>query len=93
MLAAESEPAPADDAAPASDDEEAADVDELAGALVPPLPPRKSVTYQPEPFSWKPAAVSCFLNVPLAPHEGQSVSGASLIFCSTSRPWPQASQR
>ena len=23
-------------------------------------PPRKSVTYQPEPLSWKPAAVTCF---------------------------------
>ncbi|MCY1237262.1 hypothetical protein D9M72_499500 [compost metagenome] len=64
-----------------------------AGALAPALPPRKSVTYQPEPLSWKPAAVSCFLNEPATPHDGQSVSGASLIFCSTSRPWPQASQR
>ncbi|MNN27915.1 hypothetical protein D3C81_1414660 [compost metagenome] len=67
-----------------------------AGALaplLPPLPPRKSVTYQPEPLSWKPAAVSCFLKDPAAPQDGQSVSGASLIFCSTSRPWPQASQR
>ncbi len=23
-------------------------------------PPRKSVTYQPDPLSWKPAAVTCF---------------------------------
>ena len=23
-------------------------------------PPRKSVTYQPEPLSWNPAAVTCF---------------------------------
>jgi hypothetical protein len=30
----------------------------VAGAL----PPLKSVTYQPEPLSWKPAAVTCFLN-------------------------------
>src|SRR5438270_8125338 len=31
----------------------------LASVLAAPLPlPRKSVTYQPEPFSWKPAAVS-----------------------------------
>lgn len=29
-----------------------------AGALDPPL---KSVTYQPEPLSWKPAAVSCLV--------------------------------
>lgn len=34
-------------------DEAPAPVDE------PPLP-RKSVTYQPEPLSWKPAAVTCF---------------------------------
>jgi Tfp pilus assembly protein PilF len=31
-----------------------------AGALPEPL---KSVAYQPEPFNWKPAAVSCFLKV------------------------------
>ena len=47
----------------------------LAEAAAAPLPPlRKSVTYQPEPFNWKPAAVSCFLNV-AAPQAGQSVSG------------------
>ena len=63
-----------------------------AAADAPPEPPRKSVTYQPEPLSWKPAAVSCFLNAG-APHAGQSVSGASLIFCSTSLAWPQASHR
>src|SRR5262245_8661804 len=40
----------------------------VAGAL----PPRKSVTYQPVPLSWKPAAVSCFLKVDL-PQDGQSV--------------------
>jgi len=46
-----------------------------AEAAVAPLPPlRKSVTYQPDPFNWKPAAVSCFLNV-AAPQAGQSVSG------------------
>ena len=27
-------------------------------------PPRKSVAYQPEPFSWKPAAVSCLAKPP-----------------------------
>ena len=59
-----------------------------AGADVPPEPPLKSVTYQPEPLSWKPAAVSCLENVAL-PHAGQSVSGASEIFCRTSLAWPQ----
>jgi hypothetical protein len=54
-----------------------------AGADVPPEPPLKSVAYQPEPLSWKPAAVSCLENVGL-PHSGQSVSGASAIFCKTS---------
>lgn len=52
----------------------------------------KSVAYQPEPFNWKPAAVSCFLNAG-APQDGQSVSGASLNFCRTSLAWPQDSQR
>jgi len=59
-----------------------------AGAAVPPEPPLKSVAYQPEPLSWKPAAVSCLENVAL-PHSGQSVSGASEIFCRTSLAWPQ----
>jgi len=59
-----------------------------AGADVPPEPPLKSVAYQPEPLSWKPAAVSCLENVDL-PHAGQSVSGASEIFCRTSLAWPQ----
>jgi len=76
------------------DDDVVSDPDApAAGALAPPLPPRKSVTYQPEPLSWNPAAVSCFLKLPAVPQDGQSVSGASLIFCSTSFPWPQASQR
>ena len=34
-----------------------------------PLPPRKSVTYQPEPLSWKPAAVTC-LRKPLHRRRG-----------------------
>ncbi len=70
-------------------------VDEAAGADVPPLPPlplRKSVTYQPVPLSWKPAAVSCFLKVLLA-QDGQSVNGASDTFCNTSLAKPQDSQR
>ena len=43
----------------------------------------KSVAYQPEPLSWKPAAVSC-LEKASAPQAGQVVSGASEIFRSTS---------
>ncbi len=89
---------PADDAA-ADDAEDEDDVSDLAALLPallpappPPLPLRKSVTYQPVPLSWKPAAVSCFLNSAL-PHSGQSVSGASEIFCRTSLAKPQASQR
>ena len=47
-----------------------------AGAALPPLlPPRKSVTYQPDPFSWKPAAVTCLENVS-AEQAGQDVGGA-----------------
>ena len=60
----------------------------VAAALEPPL--RKSVTYQPDPLSWKPAAVSCFLKV-AAPQAGQSVSGSAEIFCNTSLAWPQDS--
>ena len=46
-------------AAPASDSVfVAAALSPAAGASV--LPPRKSVTYQPVPLSWKPAAVTCF---------------------------------
>jgi len=63
-----------------------------AGALAPAEPPRKSVTYQPEPLSWKPAAVTCLLKVS-APQAGQVVKGASDIFCKTSFAWPQALQR
>jgi len=67
-------------------------VDDAAGADVPPLPLRKSVTYQPVPLSWNPAAVSCFLKVLLA-QDGQSVKGASDTFCNTSLAKPQDSQR
>ncbi|MEN3291899.1 MAG: hypothetical protein V7642_1152 [Burkholderiales bacterium] len=63
-----------------------------AGLEAPPEPPRKSVTYQPLPFSWKPAAVNCFLNEDWL-QDGHSVRGASDIFCSTSLAKPQASQR
>jgi hypothetical protein len=64
----------------------------LAAPLLLLLPPRKSVTYQPEPFSWKPAAVTCFENVSF-PHSGHCVSGLSLSFWSTSFWWPQDAQR
>ena len=68
----------------------AADVAAVAPAA-PELPPlRKSVTYQPDPFSWKPGAVSCLRKVE-APQAGQSVRGASEIFCRTSLAWPQDS--
>ncbi len=59
-------------------------------ALAPPS--RKSVTYQPEPLSWKPAAVTCFLKVGW-PHSGHTVRGASDSFCSASFWKPQDSQR
>ncbi|AIU28258.1 hypothetical protein LV28_18315 [Pandoraea pnomenusa] len=86
--------------AAAGDDEadeadEAAEADDgapEAGALAPPDPPRKSVTYHPEPLSWNPAAVTCLRNESL-PHSGHWVSGASLIFCSTSLAKPHVSQR
>src|SRR3546814_8894996 len=41
---------------------------DLAPAWLP-CPLRKSVTYQPEPLSWKPAAVTCLVKVP-CPHSG-----------------------
>ena len=56
------------------------------------LPPRKSVTYQPVPLSWKAGADSCRAK-DSAPQDGQTVSVGSDIFCSTSFWWPQASQR
>jgi hypothetical protein len=46
----------ASDDAVESDDE--AGLADAAAPLFEPLP-RKSVTYQPEPLSWKPAAVTC----------------------------------
>ena len=42
----------------------------LAASLPALLPPRKSVTYQPEPLSWKPAAVTCLAKA-AAPQAGQ----------------------
>ena len=70
-----------------------------AAAVAPPVapvaapePPRKSVTYQPEPLSWKPAAVTCLAKLS-APQAGQVVSTGSDIFCSTSFACPQEEQR
>src|SRR5687767_8008984 len=40
----------------------------------------KSVAYQPFPFNWNPAALTCFSKVGL-PHFGHSVSLGSLTFC------------
>jgi hypothetical protein len=51
----------------------------LAALAAAPEPPRKSVAYQPEPLSWKPAAVTCLLK-DSAPQAGQVVRGASDIF-------------
>lgn len=53
---------------------------------------RKSVTYQPVPFSWKAGADNC-LAKRSCPHDGQVVSGGSEIFCSTSCWNPQSPQR
>lgn len=63
-------------------------LESVAGAALPLLPPRKSVTYQPEPLSWKPAAVICLENAS-APQAGQTERGVSESFCSTSLAWPQ----
>src|SRR4030095_15418935 len=54
------------------------------------LPPLKSVSYQPPPFSRKRGAETRLRNAGL-PHAGQSFSGASLSFCSASSVWPQDS--
>jgi hypothetical protein len=56
-----------------------------AGAVFLPPPSRKSVAYQPEPLSWKPAAVTCFSNA-LAPQFGHTVSVARRT-SSAGRPW------
>lgn len=83
-----------DSFAAVDDDVEVVEVAEVVDVAVDGALPllRKSVTYQPVPFSWNPAAVSCFLNV-LFPQDGHSVSGASDIFCNTSLLKPQSSQR
>ena len=79
-------------ALPEDSDALALDVAGAGLAAAPLLPLRKSVTYQPVPLSWKPAAVSCFLNA-LLPQVGHSDSGASETFCKTSLENPQDSQR
>ncbi len=81
---------PPPEASPDEDAPEAgAPLSAAAGAGALGGPPLKSVAYQPEPLSWKPAAVSCFVKV-AAWHAGQSVSKSSEIFCKTSLAWPQA---
>ena len=50
---------------------------------------RKSVTYQPLPFNWKPAAVTFFTSRGWW-HAGHSKSGGSEIFCNASCPAPPA---
>src|SRR6218665_1266344 len=87
----------AGDAAAGADEAAGAGAEEppSAGAGVLPallLPPLKSGTYPPDPLSWKPAAVTCFLQAS-APQFGHAVRTGSEIFCSTSFAWPQASQR
>jgi hypothetical protein len=58
-----------------------------------PLPsPRKSVTYQPEPLSAKPAAVTCLVKVS-NPQAVQVTRGASLILRKMSCAWWQLEQR
>ena len=81
-------------AALSPEDEDALDADVSAFGVVvlPEPPPLKSVAYQPLPLSWKPAADSCLVKVD-APQDGQSVSGAALIFCITSFSKPQDEQR
>src|SRR3990172_9093656 len=54
--------------------------------------PLKSLAYQPEPLSWKPAAVSIFWNDAL-PHSGQEDSNGSLTFRRYSFWNPQDEQR
>ena len=52
-------------------------------ALLPAGGLRKSVTYQPDPLSWNPAAVTCLRN-PGSPQDGHTTRGASEIFCRAS---------
>jgi len=69
-----------------------------ASALAPPsvfpdfAPPLKSVTYQPLPFNWKPAAETFFTRAS-APQDGHVTSGASENFRRASSSCPQDEQR
>jgi hypothetical protein len=74
-------------AVPAAAGVASAAVAPTAGAEVP--EPLKSVAYHPEPLSWNPAAVSCFVNAG-AWQLGHSVNTGSDIFCKTSLANPQA---
>lgn len=53
---------------------------------------RKSVTYQPLPLSWKPAAVTCLRNVSLL-HSGHTDKGGSEILRKISCAKPHDSHR
>lgn len=78
-LPAQPVPQAAADAAGAAAGAASAALLATAGALVLAAPPLKSVAYQPEPLSWKPAAVICLLNAS-AWQAGQVVNGASESF-------------
>ena len=52
-------------------------------------PVLKSVSYQPDPASLKAGAETFFFKAD-APHSGQSLNGASDIFCNASCGLPQA---
>lgn len=83
--AADAEPAPSPDAPEAASPPDvllSAAPDDAFPAGCLPLS-RKSVTYQPVPFSWKAGAVSCLPKASFW-HDGHTVSGASENFCSTS---------
>ena len=79
-------------------------VDDDADSLLPVAPPllpaaagappllRKSVTYQPLPLSWKPAAVTCLRKVSLL-HSGHTDSGGSEILRNMSCAKPHDSHR
>src|SRR5258708_908628 len=56
------------------------------------LPPLKSVAYQPLPFNWKPAALSCLRNFAL-PQAGHFAIGRSEIFWRKSCSCPHFPQR
>jgi hypothetical protein len=91
-------------AAPGAALPDASPLDEDAGSLLPLAPLlllaaagalplfRKSVTYQPLPLSWKPAAVTCLRKVSLL-HWGHTDSGGSEILRNISCAKPHDSHR